>query len=198
MRAAQGGELLDQPLQRNKYQSVLDGEFRLVSGEVLPEVKIDWEQWVRQSAACTMAADTTPLSTMDTHSLYVLRTYVRQGDPTLPGERTILVLPSFSHSSHAASNRDDPRPGWWENMVGPGKAINTSYFRVVCPSVLGSPFGATSPLTVDPRTGKPYKASFPQITPADMVRVCVWIRGLSTADSSLSAHDVCMFSCHST
>ncbi|KAI9905348.1 hypothetical protein PsorP6_013566 [Peronosclerospora sorghi] len=92
------------------------------------------------------------------------------GDCSLPGDRTILVLPSFSHSSHAASNRDDPRPGWWENMIGPGKAINTSYFRVICPSVLGSPFGATSPLTINPLTGKMYKASFPQLTPADMAR----------------------------
>ncbi|KAF4039169.1 alpha/beta hydrolase fold [Phytophthora infestans] len=92
------------------------------------------------------------------------------GDCSLPGDRTILVLPSFSHSSHAASNRDDPRPGWWENMIGPGKAINTSYFRVICPSVLGSPFGATSPLTTNPLTGEKYKASFPQLTPADMAR----------------------------
>ncbi|ETL97521.1 homoserine O-acetyltransferase [Phytophthora nicotianae CJ01A1] len=92
------------------------------------------------------------------------------GDCSLPGDRTILVLPSFSHSSHAASNRDDPRPGWWENMIGPGKAINTSYFRVICPSVLGSPFGATSPLTINPLTGEKYKASFPQLTPADMAR----------------------------
>lgn len=83
----------------------------------------------------------------------------------------MLVLPSFSHSSHAASNRDDPRPGWWENIIGPGKAINTSFFRVICPSVLGSPFGATSPLSIDPRTGKQYRASFPQITPADMAAV---------------------------
>jgi homoserine O-acetyltransferase len=92
------------------------------------------------------------------------------GDCTLPGDRTILVLPSFSHSSHAASNRDDARPGWWENMIGPGKAINTSYFLVICPSVLGSPFGATSPLSVNPITGASYKASFPQITPAGMAR----------------------------
>ncbi|CAH0479503.1 unnamed protein product [Peronospora belbahrii] len=92
------------------------------------------------------------------------------GDYSLSGDRTILVLPSFSHSSHAASNRDDPWPGWWENMIGPGKAINTSYFRVICPSVLGSPFGATSPLKVNPLTGNKYKASFPQLTPADMAR----------------------------
>ncbi|KAF1779316.1 Alpha/Beta hydrolase fold [Phytophthora cactorum] len=86
------------------------------------------------------------------------------GDCSLPGDRTILVLPSFSHSSHAASNRDDPQHD------RPGKAINTSYFRVICPSVLGSPFGATSPLTVNPLTGEKYKASFPQLTPADMAR----------------------------
>ncbi|KAE9066704.1 hypothetical protein PF010_g27758, partial [Phytophthora fragariae] len=92
------------------------------------------------------------------------------GDSSLPGDRTILLLPSFSSSSHATSNRDDPRPGWWEKMIGPGKAINSSYFRVICPSVLGSPFGATSPLSMNPHTGEKYKASFPQITPADMAR----------------------------
>ncbi|GLD96394.1 hypothetical protein PINS_up005077 [Pythium insidiosum] len=134
-RSQQHGHHDGEPLRRNKYRSILEGEFPLVCGGSLPEVQIEWEQW---------------------------------GDNTLPGNRTILVLPSFSHSSHAASNRDDPRPGWWQKMVGPGKAINTSYWRVICPSVLGSPFGATSPLTKDPRTGKPYRASFPQITPADM------------------------------
>ncbi|CAI5711157.1 unnamed protein product [Hyaloperonospora brassicae] len=55
-------------------------------------------------------------------------------------------------------------------MIGPGKAINSSYFRVICPSVLGSPFGATCPLSVNPLTGDKYKASFPQLTPADMAR----------------------------
>jgi homoserine O-acetyltransferase len=53
-------------------------------------------------------------------------------------------------------------------MIGPGKAINTSYFRVICPSALGSPFSGTSPLSTDPRTGEPFRASFPQITIADM------------------------------
>ncbi|KAE9043067.1 hypothetical protein PR002_g3554 [Phytophthora rubi] len=57
-----------------------------------------------------------------------------------------------------------------EKMIGPGKAINSSYFRVICPSVLGSPFGATSPLSINPHTGEKYKASFPQIIPADMAR----------------------------
>ncbi|KAF0688283.1 Aste57867_20153 [Aphanomyces stellatus] len=98
-------------------------------------------------------------------------TYEQWGDQTLSDDRTVVIFPSFSHSSHAASNRDDPRPGWWENMIGPGKAINTSAFRVICPSVLGSPYGSTSPLSKDPATGKPFRASFPQITPADMANV---------------------------
>lgn len=55
-------------------------------------------------------------------------------------------------------------------MIGPGKAINSSYFRVICPSVLGSPYGATSPRTVNPLTGEMYKTTFPQLTPADMAR----------------------------
>ncbi|KDO25831.1 homoserine O-acetyltransferase [Saprolegnia parasitica CBS 223.65] len=98
-------------------------------------------------------------------------TYEQWGDQTLPDERTIVIFPSFSHSSHVASNLDDPRPGWWENMVGPGKAINTSVFRVICASVLGSPYGSTSPLSINPATGTHYRASFPQITPADMATV---------------------------
>ncbi|RQM26330.1 hypothetical protein B5M09_005885 [Aphanomyces astaci] len=105
-------------------------------------------------------------------------TYEQWGDQTLDDDRTIVIFPSFSHSSHAASNRDDPRPGWWENMIGPGKAINTSAFRVICPSVLGSPYGSTSPLTIDPTTGKPYRGTFPQITPADMVPLAVQFASL--------------------
>ena len=48
------------------------------------------------------------------------------GDPKLPAERTIMILPYFSHSSHAASNSDDPSPGWWQDIIGPGKPLNTS------------------------------------------------------------------------
>ena len=89
------------------------------------------------------------------------------GDPNLPGERTVVVMPALSASCHARSGEDDPTPGWWEKMIGPGLGIDTDHFRVICPSILGSPFGTTCPLSVDPRTGKPYARDFPQITPAD-------------------------------
>jgi homoserine O-acetyltransferase len=92
------------------------------------------------------------------------------GDPALPANRTIYILPSFSHGSHVASNVDDMSPGWWEGMVGPGKWIDTNYFRVICASNIGSPMGSTSPITIDPATGKEYGSTFPQITPKDIVK----------------------------
>jgi homoserine O-acetyltransferase len=55
-------------------------------------------------------------------------------------------------------------------MLGPSKGISTEKFRVICPAGLGSPFGSTSPLSINPATGKAYNATFPQITPRDMAR----------------------------
>lgn len=98
-------------------------------------------------------------------------TYEEWGDPKLPPERTVVVMPALSASCHARSSDDDPTPGWWEGMIGPGKGIDTDRWRVVCASILGSPFGSTSALSVNPRTGRRYGRDFPQITPADQARV---------------------------
>lgn len=94
-------------------------------------------------------------------------TWEQWGDAALPASRTIVIFPSFSHPPHVAHHIDDPSPGWWEPMVGPGKYIDTNKWRVICPAILGSAWGATCPLSVNPNTGTPYRASFPQITPAD-------------------------------
>ena len=92
------------------------------------------------------------------------------GSPSLPASRTVLVFPSFSHSSHVASNLEDMSPGWWQELVGPAKAIDTRHWRVLCLSVLGSPFSPTQPSAVNPLTGKEYRAAFPQLTPTDLAR----------------------------
>lgn len=93
------------------------------------------------------------------------------GDPHRPPEETVLIMPALSASCHAASTSEDPTPGWWEGMVGPGRGIDTNRWRVLCASILGSPFGSTSPLSPEPKTGRPYGREFPQITPADQAKV---------------------------
>jgi len=100
-------------------------------------------------------------------------TWEQWGDPNAPDNKTIVIFPSFSHGSHAKSNPDNPSKGWWEFMIGPGEYLDTNKFRVICPSFVGSPYGSTSPLSVNPESGSlkhPYGPNFPQITPADMAR----------------------------
>jgi homoserine O-acetyltransferase len=90
----------------------------------------------------------------------------RRGD----GENTVVVFPALSAHSHLRSNADDSSAGWWEEMVGPGRAIDTERWHVLCASLIGSPYGSTSPLSEDPRSGRPFGSDFPPITPADLVR----------------------------
>lgn len=97
--------------------------------------------------------------------------YEEWGDPNAPGERTVMILPALSASCHAKSTGDDPTPGWWEGMVGDGLGIDTKQWRVICASILGSPYGTTSAVSIDPRTGVRYGKNFPTITPADLARV---------------------------
>jgi homoserine O-acetyltransferase len=86
------------------------------------------------------------------------------------GRNTIFVFPALSAHSHLRSHADDPSEGWWEGMVGPGRAFDTDRWHVLCASLIGSPYGSTSPLFADPATGRPYGPDFPQITPLDQAR----------------------------
>ena len=86
-----------------------------------------------------------------------------------PGrDNALLLLTGLSPSAHAASSAEDPTPGWWEDVVGPGKAIDTNRFFVVCVNSLGSPHGSTSPASLDPRTGRRYALSFPVLSIEDI------------------------------
>ena len=86
-------------------------------------------------------------------------------------DNAILICPAFSGHSHAASHPGDPSPGWWEGMIGPGRAFDTDRYFVVCPSLLGGSYGTTGPLSVDPETGAPYGGRFPVVTVRDVVDV---------------------------
>lgn len=89
------------------------------------------------------------------------------------GDNAILVCHALSGSAHAAGyhSADDKKPGWWEDMIGPGKGIDTDKYFVLCSNVLGGCSGTTGPSSIDPNTGSPYGLRFPIITIADMVRV---------------------------
>lgn len=91
----------------------------------------------------------------------------------------ILILTGLSPSAHAASNADDPSPGWWEAMIGPGKPIDTTRWFVICANTLGSCKGSTGPASIDPATGEPYRLTFPELTLEDAANAAhALVRGL--------------------
>jgi homoserine O-acetyltransferase len=77
-----------------------------------------------------------------------------------------LTMDQFVASAHPITGK----PGWWEEMVGPGKPIDTDRFFVVCANVVGGCMGSTGPAEINPATGKPYGLDFPLVTIRDMVR----------------------------
>jgi homoserine O-acetyltransferase len=83
----------------------------------------------------------------------------------------ILILHALTGDSHVAGyySPDDEKPGWWDNMVGPGKGIDTDKYFVVCSNIIGSCMGSTGPCTINPETVLPYGLDFPVVTIGDMV-----------------------------
>lgn len=92
---------------------------------------------------------------------------------TLNAERSnaVLICHALNASHHVAGmNADNPKDvGWWDNMVGPGKAVDTDRFFVIGVNNIGSCFGSTGPASINPETGKPWGASFPMLTVKDWV-----------------------------
>ncbi|KAH8094825.1 homoserine O-acetyltransferase [Cristinia sonorae] len=85
-------------------------------------------------------------------------------------DNVILLHTGLSASSHAASTELNPSDGWWEKFIGPGKALDTNQFHIICTNVLGGCYGSTGPSSLDPTTGKPYATRFPVLSMFDMVR----------------------------
>jgi len=98
--------------------------------------------------------------------------YETYGKINRDASNAVLVAHALTGDSHAAGsyNETDPKPGWWDIMIGPGKGIDTNKYFVICSNVLGGCMGSTGPSSVNPATKKPYGASFPVITIGDMVR----------------------------
>ncbi len=83
-------------------------------------------------------------------------------------DNAVLLYTGLSPSAHAASSADDPSPGWWEEMLGPGRPIDTRRYFVVCVNSLGSCYGSTGPASPDPVSGNPYRLDFPVLSIEDI------------------------------
>ena len=94
--------------------------------------------------------------------------YETWGELSAGGDNAVLLFTGLSPSAHAASSPLDPSTGWWEDMVGPDKPIDTNRYFVVCVNSLGSCFGSTGPASIDPRTGEPYRLGFPTLCLEDI------------------------------
>ncbi|KAJ9155629.1 Homoserine O-acetyltransferase [Pleurostoma richardsiae] len=96
--------------------------------------------------------------------------YETWGQMNADRSNVILLHTGLSASSHAHSTEANPQPGWWEKFIGPGGALDTDKYFIVCTNVVGGCFGSTGPSSIDPADGKKYATRFPIVTMEDMVR----------------------------
>ncbi len=99
--------------------------------------------------------------------------YETYGELTPERDNAVLICHALTGDAHVAGRHsdDDPKPGWWDLMVGPGKGIDTNRYFVICANCIGGCKGSTGPSSIDPETGRPYGLNFPMVTISDMVQV---------------------------
>ncbi len=98
--------------------------------------------------------------------------YEAYGERNEADDNAILIFHALSGDAHVAGyhSADDRRPGWWDTMVGPGKAFDTDKYYVICANIVGGCKGSTGPSSINPETGRPYGLDFPMVTIGDMVK----------------------------
>jgi homoserine O-acetyltransferase len=131
----------------------VDEPFETESGAVLPEITLAYETYGRLDADRRNA---------------VLACHALSGDAHAAGVSEDAAASAVD--GFGAGGRGRGGVGWWDGMIGPGKAFDTERYFVVCVNVLGSCRGSTGPRSVDPRTGRRYDMQFPVVTVGDMVR----------------------------
>lgn len=97
--------------------------------------------------------------------------YETWGELNAARDNAVFIFTGLSPSAHASSSPEDPAPGWWEEVVGPSRPIDTRRLFVVCANSLGSCFGSTGPASRNPATGEPYRLSFPVLTLEDVANM---------------------------
>ncbi|XVV17212.1 homoserine O-acetyltransferase MetX [Actinoplanes sp. CA-131856] len=135
----------------------LPGSLPLDSGRELREVRVAYETYGTLS---------------EKRDNVILVCHALSGDAHAAGYSTTAPAAS-TRDGFAAESRDGSQGkalGWWDGMIGPGKAFDTDHYFVVSTNLLGGCRGSTGPSSVNPETGEPYGSDFPVITVADMVR----------------------------
>jgi homoserine O-acetyltransferase len=99
--------------------------------------------------------------------------YETYGELNSSADNAVMICHALTGNAHAAglSSTNPKSAGWWDPMIGPGRAFDTRKYFVVCSNILGSCYGTTGPASIDPGSGAPYAMTFPQMTVRDMVRV---------------------------
>jgi len=101
------------------------------------------------------------------------------GAPNAAGDNAVLIVTGLSPDAHAAANADNPEPGWWEAMLGPGKPIDSDRWYVICVNSLGSCKGSTGPASINPASGELYRLDFPDLSIEDVADAAAEVvRGL--------------------
>lgn len=105
--------------------------------------------------------------------------YETYGELNEDKSNAILLFHAFSGSQHAAGHNEsvegtdfwtpECEDGWWDLFIGPGKALDTDKYCIICANYLGGCYGSTGPASINPETGRPYGPSFPSITVRDLV-----------------------------
>ncbi len=97
--------------------------------------------------------------------------YETYGELNEDKSNVIVICHALAGSHHAAGRyANEAKPGWWDKFIGDGKVIDTTKYFVICSNNIGSTFGSTNPLSIDPSTGKEYRFKFPILTISDVVR----------------------------
>ncbi len=98
--------------------------------------------------------------------------YETYGQLNASGDNAIYVVHALTGSAHAAfyNSPEEDRPGWWDGLIGPGKALDPNRYFIVCANLLGSCYGTTGPSSINPETGDVYGMDFPPVTTRDMVK----------------------------
>jgi homoserine O-acetyltransferase len=136
------------PVKTQFFSLTTDAPFELESGEVLEEAVLAYETYGTLNADASNAILVFHALTGSHHAAGF--------NPSVPGVEDLWT--------------EECVLGWWDNFVGSGRALDSDRYFIICANYLGSCYGSTGPRSVNPKTGKPYGSSFPQVSAWDIIR----------------------------